>query len=322
MHRALGRAARLQRLEELLLSNPAGYSVAELVSRTGVDRSTIYRDIALMSDNGIPIQQDGSLYSIDRTQYLSSVRLSSGESLMLYLAMRQAVRRLTHIPPMMISVLEKLIIAIRDEQLGEQLTRSLQAMQEQRPPTSERALVWDALVRGWREQITVRILHQKFDSNQANEYEIQPWFFEPAVLSEGVYVIGHSIQHAMLRTFKVERIVKATLTTQRFDRPDTIDLESLLRHAWGVWYGADPVEVRLRFYGTAANRVRETIWHPLQQIIELPDGNLEWRVQIAGVLELIPWIRGWGPGCEVLAPADLRDLIAADMRRAADLYRE
>ena len=135
MNRTLGRAARLQRLEELLLSNPAGYSVTELANRTRVDRSTVYRDIELMSANGVPIYQDGSLYSIDRSQYLSNVRLASGESLMLYLAMRQAVRRLTHIPPMMASVLEKLIIAIRDEQLRDKLIRALQAMQDQRPPT-------------------------------------------------------------------------------------------------------------------------------------------------------------------------------------------
>ena len=135
-------------------------------------------------------------------------------------------------------------------------------------------------------------------------------------------MIGYSLQHGMLRTFKVERIIKATLTTQQFIRPDTIDLERLLQYAWGVWYGEDPVEVRLRFYGTAANRVRETIWHPLQRIEDLADGNLEWTVQIAGVRELIPWIRGWGPDCEVLAPAELRELIATDMHRAAELYRE
>ncbi len=320
MIRTVSRAARLQRIEELLISNPAGYSVDELVMRMGVDRSTIYRDIQLMRDTDVPIQQEDGRYRIDRSQYLSRVRLSSGESLMLYLAMRQAIRRLTHIPPMMITVLEKLVIAIRDEQLGAQMMQSLETMQKQRPPTSERALVWETLIRSWREQITVRITHQRFDSDQANDYEIQPYFFEPALLSEGVYVLGYSLTHGMMRTFKVERISRAILTTEQFRRPDDIDLERLIQHAWGIWYGVEPVEVKLRFYGAAANRVRETIWHPLQQIEDLPDGSLEWAVQVAGVRELIPWIRGWGPDCEVLAPADLREMIAADMRGAAQLY--
>lgn len=322
MGRAMGRAARLQRLEELLLSTRQGHTVEELVERLGVDRSTIYRDIEMLDSNGVPLQQDGSHYRIDPAHYLTNVRLSSGESLMLYLAMRRMIRRLTHVPPMMVSVLEKLIIAIRDEQLGDQLTQSLETMGRERPPTNRRVAVWETLVRGWREQITVRIQHQRFDSDKPNAYEFQPWFFEPAVLSEGVYVIGYSPNHEMMRTFKVERITRANLTTQTFARPESIDLESLLRHAWGVWYGEEPVEVRLRFYGSAANRVRETIWHPLQHIEELPDGNLEWHVQVAGVLELIPWIRGWGPDCEVLAPADLRSLITDDARRAAQLYEE
>jgi len=45
-------------------------------------------------------------------------------------------------------------------------------------------------------------------------------------------------------------------------------------------------------------------------------------VQVAHPLEMKPWIRGWGPDCEVLAPAGLRAEVAEEMKRAAEVYGE
>ena len=35
-----------------------------------------------------------------------------------------------------------------------------------------------------------------------------------------------------------------------------------------------------------------------------------------------PWIRGWGPDCEVLAPEGLRREIGAEMKAAGAVYEE
>lgn len=320
MSRAVSRAQRLQRIEELLLAVPRGLTTGEIARRLGVHRSTIWRDMQDLTDH-VPIFQDGDRYNIDRTSYLTNVRLNIGESLMLHLAVRVMIRRMTHIPPIMLAALEKLTLALRDP-VTSQLEESLHRLRSERQPDSDRAHVWEVLVRGWLEQVTVRFVYQKFQSEHPKQYEIQPYLFEPALLSEGVYVLGHSPAHGDLRTFKVERILRANLTTQHFERPENFDVDQLLQHAWGIWYGEDLTEVRLRFRDPpVARRVRETLWHPSQHIHELPDGGVDWTVRIAGMTELIPWIRGWGPDCEVLAPADLRDLIAADMRQAAELYQ-
>jgi predicted DNA-binding transcriptional regulator YafY len=66
--------------------------------------------------------------------------------------------------------------------------------------------------------------------------------------------------------------------------------------------------------------VREEIWHPSQVIVDQPDGSLIWSVEIAGTLELVAWIRGWGHEVEVLEPAALRADIAASLRKAAERY--
>ena len=67
-------------------------------------------------------------------------------------------------------------------------------------------------------------------------------------------------------------------------------------------------------------RVREATWHPSQEVRELPDGSLEWKARVAGTIEIRLWILSWGDEVEVVAPAALRDDVAATLGRAAARY--
>ena len=78
----------------------------------------------------------------------------------------------------------------------------------------------------------------------------------------------------------------------------------------------------LRFAPGVAARVREATWHPTQTVETEPDGSLRWRATVSGTIEIRLWILSWGDDVEVLAPAALRDDVAATHRRAAEKYLE
>lgn len=308
MGRGMSRATRLQRIEEMLLSAPNGYTTAELAAILEVHRTTIWRDLNELSRQA-PVQQAGEYYFIDRSDYLSSVRLSRGESLMLYLALRRMVQNPSHVPPLMLRTLEKLMFALR-QPTSDQLAESIQTMRSQVPSDPEQAQTWEMLVQAWLEQITVRITYREAGSPEAETVEVQPYLFEPAIIGEGVYLIGHSLTHDVLRTFRVERITGVTLTNDRFVRPDNVVVDTLLRQVWGMWYSEELTEIRLRFRDPGvADQIRDTLWLPSQITHDLPDGGVEWSARVADALGLVPWVRSWGSACEVLAPAELRELI-------------
>lgn len=97
----------------------------------------------------------------------------------------------------------------------------------------------------------------------------------------------------------------------RFTRPEEVVIESMLRHLWGIQSGQGLTKVQLRFHESSIkDRVRRTVWLPSQRIIERADGSLDLVVEVVDVFELVPWIRGWGPGCEVLEPLGLQARIS------------
>jgi predicted DNA-binding transcriptional regulator YafY len=67
-------------------------------------------------------------------------------------------------------------------------------------------------------------------------------------------------------------------------------------------------------------RLKESTWHPLEQLTDLPDGGCLWEALVADWHEMLPWVRGWGPGVEVLTPPALRLQLVGESRELAETY--
>ncbi len=135
-----------------------------------------------------------------------------------------------------------------------------------------------------------------------------------------MYLIGFDEGRQARRTFKVERVVEASLTPETFQGSSTTIAQELLA-AWDVVSDEAMVRVVIRFSPEVAARVAETRWHPGQSTEREADGSLVWSASVSGLLEVRPWVLGWGADAEVLEPAELRDGVGAELSRAADRYR-
>lgn len=314
---------KLERIAEIELMLRTGwYSPSDLAERLDCDRSTIHRYLQEI-EGRIELQRDSSKhYHIDPAQYMSSVRLTTAEALTIYNALRRFIRQTSKAPSFFISAIKKIAVALGHTDLTDQLAESSILMETERSAAQDHAVIWNSVISAWMEQRVVELTYQKNRSDSFDEHRFEPYLFEPAVLSHGVYVIGWSQTRGQIRTFKMDRILRVRPTVDHFVRRHQIKVDDLLRHAWSVWYGEELVRVELRFAPQVARRVMETLWHPSQQTELLEDGSLLWSVEIAGVLELIPWIRGWGHEVEVLAPQSLRVEIGKSLIAAAELYKE
>ena len=86
--------------------------------------------------------------------------------------------------------------------------------------------------------------------------------------------------------------------------------------------GAAVVEVAVRFDKYQARYIRERVWQADQSIEEGADGGLTLRFCASGLNEIARWIMSYGRHAQVLAPPELRAIVAENVRAMSAIYGE
>ncbi len=316
MSRQSTRTERLRQLEQHLLSAPHGLSAIDLAERLGVDRRTVYRDLDFLSTQDIPLWQDGAHFGIERTRYLATLRFTFQESLALMLAGLLLSRTIDDRNPAVISALRKLSV-VMPEAVATHLQRAASRVQGY-DTDPQHVSVLAAIAEGWATGRKVKVQYRSPRSGELRPRIISPYALEPTAV--GIYVIGHDDWANDLRTFKIERLEQAEVTTDQYTVPADFDPAAYLATGWGIMTSREMFDVVVRFSPAATPRVRERCWHPSQTIDLEPDGGCVLHVHVSEPIEMQPWIRSWGAQAEVLSPDWLRERVADELRRAADRY--
>jgi len=298
-----------------------GFTDAELGERFGVDRTAIYKWRRKLEDTGIEFEQtEYGRWRINREKFVSNIRVNQYEALVLYLATRRLSRNTRLAKRHVQNALEKLALALY-KPMTKRLVKAAATVPDH-PEAEKREAVLEELVRGWMEQYKVHIRYHGLKSEKATNHTICPYLIEPSPWSDSVYVVAKTNVWDEITPFQLERIEKASLSTEPFAVDARFEEEALFKYAWGIWYSdRTPKMVKLRFTGREAiRRLQESVWHPEQEINSLDDGSVIWSAPISESQEMLPWIRGWGADCEVLAPESLRWKLEREARRLAALY--
>ncbi|NTV63997.1 MAG: transcriptional regulator [Oscillochloris sp.] len=315
--RIRSKAARLRRIEHRLYNTPGGLRVSDLATDCGVARRTIYRDLMALDEMGVPVWEDRGRFGIDRASYLSTVRLNLNEAIALYFAARLLTHHSDEHNPHIVSALDKLAAGLPDQTISSHIARAADVVRA-RPVRSDYIRTLEVLTRAWADRRLV-LLRYRAPNRDITEREVAPYFVEVSRSTPAAYVIGFDHLRSAIRTFKIERIERADLLDGHYSIPNDFDPYAFLSSAWGVIDDAK-VDIHLRFNAVAAPRVRESVWHHSQTLIDREDGGCDLLMTIGGIREVTPWVLGWGADVEVLAPDILRDEVIAHARRMAEIY--
>ena len=313
---------RLSQIEALLIDHPEGLTQAELARRLEVHRSTILRNLA---DIHAPIYEENGRIFIDREAYLVNLRLNLHEALSIHLAGRFMSTCMDRRNPHVASALRKLGISL--EKLAPLISYFIRSSADTFDDDSKRQdplylQVLEKLTLAWAEKRQVQLWYRGAERKQVKEYTFCPYFVEVSAVGQAVYAIGIIQPQNQTRTFKIERVERIELLKERYTIPADFDPNAMLAQAWGIWFtDEEPLEIKLRFSARVAARVRETRWHPSEQVTEQPDGSLLWCASIAEPREMLPWVRGWGADVEVLEPQELRETIKTEAKNLAMIYQ-
>jgi proteasome accessory factor B len=318
------KAARYLRIAMLLSDHPDGLSAQDLADRIGVSKRTVYRDLMSMdSDAGLPIWQDGGRFGLESGAFLPPLALTLHEATTLFLAARLLAKVSDEHDTELIGALVKLA-QILPPVLAKHIEATVDVF-SRTPPNPRFTKVFRVLAEGWAQQRVVQIEYDAgvYDASKPpRKAKVQPLAIEPSALTHALYLLAWDEGRKARRTFKVERILSASLTPQTFEPVEGYSAAAELARAWDVIADDEPIDVVIRFSPAVAKRAAETLWHPSQETEDQPDGSLLWKATVAGTREIRIWIMGWGADAEILEPRALRDDVAAELARAAALYGE
>lgn len=316
------RRERLERVELLLQRHPDGLREAEIAENLNFERRTVNNYLRELEVQGHVYREDQVWFALShRDMVLRRLELQPEEAMTLYLAVRLFVKQHDERNEAAEHVLMRLAeILTSDVGLSDDILAAAREL-AQRPAVPGYENLFRTVMQAYLYRHKVEIVYAPYQGKPFTTV-LSSYLIEPSAIGFATYVIGHSSVVNALRTFKLERISQARLLRQEYQIPADFPGLELLRSAWSIYYGEQLTRVVLRFHPDVARRVRESQWHPSQELRWDEDrpGYLLLSLQVADTTDLKPWIRTWGANCEVLEPPELRDEMTGEARRLAHLY--
>jgi predicted DNA-binding transcriptional regulator YafY len=160
---------------------------------------------------------------------------------------------------------------------------------------------------------SLTIAYQGANDDAAVDRVVEPYGM---LLGIRQYLIARDLGNGRdLRRFRLDRISSAKITGQSFTRDRDFDLEAYAARSFGSYHSeAEFQPVIWRFAPSAAAAAREFAFHPNQVVTEEPDGALRVTFIASGWVEMAWHLYKWGDSVEVIAPAELRDLVRGHQR--------
>lgn len=133
------------------------------------------------------------------------------------------------------------------------------------------------------------------------------------------YLVGWCEEGRGLRTFSLDRVRHAEPAAGTLRPPNEAALDRYLGASFGIFTGEATAWAVLRFTPERARWVADELWHP-DQIGQWVGEVYELQVPYSDPRELLMDILKYGPDVEVVAPRDLRRLVAERLGEAAVRY--
>lgn len=288
-----------------------GVTIAQIVAHTGAPRSTTYRDIVLLGDGGVPF--DRRLVNGEARYSLAVEALPPlGPTATQLAALRLARTVLTGLDGAgPVAELDQLLASYAGRSSGS----SHIALGRHRAVAPELVKKLDRAIASQRR---ARIRYRAAAADKPEWRLVDPLGL--LHVKGHLYFIAHDLRRAAVRTFKLDRIrVVEVLAEKAADHPD-FDMHALFARSAKVWTH-DEIEVTVRLDKSVARFIGE---YPLvydQTVEDERNGAIVVRARVAGVMEAMRWVLGWGKAAEALEPSELREAVAREVGDAAARYR-
>ena len=282
-------------------------NAGRLAEECGVTERSIYRDIISLSEANIPIYYDMG-YKMASDNFLPPLNLTIEEYQCLCLALEST--------PLKISSQHREIVKKLCAKIEAGLSERVKKEKKSAPKTTHIEIASTQEEKKARRFYPVielalttdRCLNLKYNSISSGltTRVVEPQFI--IFRGRAFYFIAYCRLRKELRTFRIDRVISVKVSEERSHRRLDVRPQDYFEGSWEIFKG-EPVEVVVKFTGTAAKIVSLGHHHKSETIEEKANGAIIYRAKVNGLHEIKRWILGFGADAEVLKPEKLRDSI-------------
>ena len=313
-------------LLRLLADATDAYSVKQLAEQLGTSKATIERDLATLERDFALVEETAGkqkkVYRIDKKiRALEAITFGTTELLSIYAA-QAAIAGLVGTP--LHEDLRSVMTKIRGflsprhngglDALSRVFVPHARGHVDYEPQRDQIDEIVDAIARRRICTITYQAAGKEPREHQARPLRLV-WH------RSALYLLACLGDHQRITTLAFHRVRKLGVSTDAFAVP-RLDVDAHVSKAFGIFVNDKEEDVEIVFDAEVAWSLEERTYHPSEQKERRPDGSLVYRLRSSAQWEIIPWVQSFGALAELIAPANWRDAIRANVVAMMERYTE
>jgi len=313
------RTARVLEIIQQIARAPRRWSRRALAEHHEVSERMIQKDLELIRYRlGLSLRHEDGTYYFEWLPCLPTTTYTFAEALSL-LAAARAAQAIPGINSVELAAAIARLESLFPSEIA-RLAREATDTLPRRAVKAHRQTMLTLLHRALAERRQIRIAYATGSrSGEITERVVEPYHI--MAYGRSWHMIAYDHRRQEILQFKVDRVLKAEILDTTYVIPEDFDLDTYLGDAWGLMRGAagEPELVVLLFEPEAGRWVAEESWHKSQESEIMPDGRVRVTFHVGVTPEMVHWLLYYGSRVQILEPAWLRERVAEEHRRAAEV---
>lgn len=186
-------------------------------------------------------------------------------------------------------------------------------------PSGQRFLT--TIIEAMRDGQTLMLTYQSFNRTEPSTFEVHPYCIK--VFKQRWYMVAYNPWYDNMRIYALDRAKEVQITDNRFKLPKNFDTKGYFADAFGIIIDEnyEVEQVAIKVADGQREYFRTLPLHPSQHKIEETDEYTIFGFRLRPTFDFVQELRRYGSQIEVLSPQWLRDEMAAETMRMAEIYK-
>ena len=165
----------------------------------------------------------------------------------------------------------------------------------------------------------LKITYRKYASDEAASYTIRPYAVKE--FAKRWYIVAYCVERDALRVYGLDRVRDMELTGKPFSMPADFNVDELFATSFGIYLPQGRGKTgKFRTTEKEAEYIRDLPLHASQKVEDRAGGYVTFSIFVCPDRNLVMEFCKYGSKLEVLSPQEVRDAVAEELSKAAELY--